>query len=400
MIREGLHLGPANAVPSVLDIPNLPRRVIINDCTLRDGEQTANVNFTLEDKFRLARRLESVGIHQLQIGYPGRSKLDTELAHRLKNDGCRIPLEGLVLAYTDGWQAEIDATVASGVDWVKIIFVSSDLRLDHVFHLTREAMKARSLAAIARAKDQGAKVNFSPADATRADIGFLTDLVGSASEAGAGRICISDTLGAVSPRAMSYLIHQVRRASRVPLVTHCHNDFGLALANTLAAVEGETEVVDCTLMGLGDRCGNAALEQVVLALEAFYGLDLGIRVGELYDLCQVVAEIAGINVPAAQPLVGEHAFAHKLETHVQAILAYPPAYESISPDVVGNRRRIVLGRYSGPASLRARLEVLGLHFPDTKLSELQTAVERLAAQKKTALTDEDLRMLVTSMSAG
>jgi 2-isopropylmalate synthase len=399
MIHEGLHLGPANAVPSVMDISTLPRRVIINDCTLRDGEQTANVNFTLEDKIRLACRLEGVGIHQLQIGYPGRSRLDAELAHRLKNDGCTVPLEGLVLAYTDGWKDEIDATVASGVDWVKIIFVSSDLRLKHVFHLTREAMKARSLAAITRARDQGARVNFSPADATRADIEFLIDLVGSACEAGAGRICISDTLGSVSPRAMSYLMHRVRRASQAPLVTHCHNDFGLALANTLAAVEAGTEVIDCTLMGLGDRCGNAALEQVVLALEAFYGFDLGIRIGELYDLCQSAAKIAGIDVPVAQPLVGEYAFAHKLETHVQAILAYPPAYESISPDVVGNRRRIVLGRYSGPASLRARLGDLGLQIPDAKLSELQTAVERLTAQKKAALTDEDLRILVAGMSA-
>ena len=400
MIREGLHLGPANAAPGVRDIPGLPARVIINDCTLRDGEQAANVNFSLEDKLRLARRLEAAGIPQLQVGYPGRSKADAELIRRLKGEGCRVPLEGLVLAYAEAWEAQIDACVASGADWVKIIFVSSDLRLEHVFRLTRQEMQARSLAAIARAKDQGARVNFSPADATRADIGFLTALVGKAVATGADRICISDTLGSVFPRAMTYLMREVRRACRVPLVTHCHNDFGLALANTLAAVEAGVEVVDCTLMGLGDRCGNAALEQVVLTLETFYGLDLGIRVGELYDLCRFAAEVAGTQVPAAQPLVGEHAFAHKLETHVQAILAYPPAYESIDPSVVGNRRRIVLGRYAGPASLRARLRDLNLDFPDARLPELLGAVEQLAVKNKSALTDDDLRLLVATQAAG
>lgn len=400
MIQEGLYLGPANDVPGVRDIPDLPSRVIINDCTLRDGEQAANINFSLEGKFRLARQLEAMGIPQLQVGYPGRSKADFELVRRLKGEGCAVPLEGLVLAYTDTWQVQIDSSVASGVDWIKIAIASSDVRMKHVYGFTREEMRARSMAAIGRAKEQGMRVNFSPADATRADIGFLADLAAMAAEAGVDRLCISDSLGAVFPRAMGYLIQQVRRTCRLPLVTHCHNDFGLALANTLAAVEAGAEVIDCTLMGLGDRCGNVALEQVVLALEAFYGLDLGIRIGELYDLCRLTAEIASIEIPVGQPFVGEYAFAHKLETHVEAILAHPPAMEAISPAVVGNRRRIVLGRYSGLAALRARLRDLELDFPEARLPELLGAVEQLAVKKKAALTDGDLRGLVATQAAG
>jgi len=380
--------------PAVTKDLDLPESVIISDCTLREGEQTADVNFTPEEKLTIARALDRVGVRQIQIGYPGRSKADFDVYEKFRSEGPHATLDAVVLAYVDSWREQIDAAADCGADVIDLVYVTSDLRIEHVYRATRDDVLRRVAQSIEYAKKRGLTVAYAPADTTRTDLRFLEKVIKVAVESGNDRFMIADTLGAASPPAIRYLVKWFRERTDLPLSIHCHDDFGLALANTVAGVEAGATVIDVAMNGLGDRAGNTVLDELATTLEIQYGIDTGIDLTQLNSLAQLVSEASGVPIPGNKAITGYNAFAHKLETHVQAVLAHASAFESLNPADVGNERRIAVGRYTGPIALKGRYAAMGIEITDDIVPEVLADVEASALKVKRSLTDEELREIL------
>ncbi len=390
------YLSVFNQDPAALSGLRLRPDLIINDCTLREGEQASEVNFGADEKVELARRLASAGIRLIQGGYPGRSRLDMEAIQRIKGEGLPLAVEAIAQAFTPDWKAQIDACLASGADVVDLMYPSSDVRLKYVQKATRAEMVERVREAVRYARGRGAVVRFSPTDSTRTELGFLKEVYGAALDAGAERIAIADTAGTISPAGMRYLVSKIVEfvGTHVPIQVHTHNDAGQGLANALAAAEAGAAIVDGCLYGLGERAGNTATEELAATLTFFYGLDLGIDLARLAEAARFAESLSGISIHPSKPIIGRDAFAHKLEAHVMGVMANPVVYEPFPPEAVGNRRRFPLGKYAGPWALQARLAELGLPAPgEKKLEALRARVEALAVTEKRQITDEELAKL-------
>jgi isopropylmalate/homocitrate/citramalate synthase len=394
MEEEHLATSPYNQAPQVLAGLRLPAKVIINDATLREGEQAAEVSFSLEEKIALAHRLDEIGVAEIEVGWPNRSSLDREALRILKKEGLRAQTQALAAIYGQEWRREVDASVECGADIVSLLHATSDIRLRHTEKMTREEVLTRSVEAVRYAVGRGPLISYSPTDATRTDLDFLKELVMETVAAGAERIAISDTVGAASPGAMRFLIGQVAQWVDVPVQVHCHNDFGLALANTLAAVEGGASIVDATVNGLGERNGNAALDEVAVSLKFLYGIDTGLKLDSLFSLSRYVQEVTGVPLPFNKPLVGDNAFSHKLDIHVKRVMTYAPLFEPLPPEAVGNRRVIPLGRETGPFVVGLKLKEHGLGANPEQIEEIVSRVKRLALEKKASLTEDEFLNMV------
>lgn len=363
---------------------------IVNDCTLREGEQAAQANFSLEQKLVVGERLRGIGLTQVQAGYPGRSREDAAAVAGLKALGLTVEVVGQI--FTGDWREQVDRCVESGADVIDLMYPASALRLEHVQRVGESEALERIEAGIAYAVERGAAlVRFAPTDTTRAREGFLLEAYARALRAGAERISIADTAGVSGPADIARLVRRVVERFDVPVQVHTHNDLGLALANALAAYEAGASIIDVTVNGLGERAGNAALAEVVVALERLHGVDVGIDATGLTALSRFVAELARTPIPPARPLVGADAFAHKLEAHVRGVLRHPTVYEPLDPATVGNRRRFPLGKYSGPEVVRARLEQIGETPPAGELDALVERVHAMAVRTNAELGDDDLR---------
>ena len=375
----------------------LPEQVIITDCTTREGEQASEVSLGLHEKMAIIRRLAEIGVHQVQGGYPAKSKVDAETVRTIKREGLRVKVEGIAQAYLPTWREEIDATLACEPDVIDLQFPASDLRLKHVIKLSREELVEKAVQTIEYTRENrpsGTVIRFAPTDTTRIDLTFLKHLCARAVEAGAERLTVADTAGIMMPTAMRYFVGEITSAFDVPVQVHCHNDLGLALANALAAVEAGAEIADGVVNGLGERAGNASLDELVMALQLFYGYDLGIQTEKLYELSRFVAELTQVPVPSGKPLVGEYAFAHKLDGHIHGVLTHPPLYEPLPPEAVGNRRRIPIGKYSGPWVVRYKLNERSLSASDAQVKQIVSRIEALAVEKKASLIEEEVQSIL------
>ena len=368
--------------------------ISLNDCTLREGEQSAIVNFQPEQKLTVARRLVDAGIDRIQVGYAGLSETDWKTIRQLRDEGLPCDLESVVLTYLDSWAEQIDASASSGATVVNLVHVPSPPRRTQVFGVTPDQIRARTQEAVRTAKAAGLYVTYSPADTTRTELDLALDLVVIAERAGADRIAVADTLGAATPGAVRYLIEQTRAVTACQLAFHGHNDFGLGMANALAAAEAGAEVIDTTLNGWGDRTGNPPTEEVATALQFLYGALGNVDVAALAQLARDTASALGIDTPPTKPITGEVAFAHKLETHVKAVLKHPPAFEAFDPELVGARRRVAIGQYSGPEAIRSRLLSIDIDSEGEALARLTAAVQAAARTTNRVLTDDDLRSIV------
>jgi isopropylmalate/homocitrate/citramalate synthase len=378
---------PYNRDPDVLAGLDISQRVAINDVTLREGEQTAQVSFSLEDKINLAHRFDEVGVAQIEVGWPNKSALDREALRILKGEGLRAKTQALATLYGDEWRREVDAGLASGADVVSLLHATSDIRMIHSEKISREEVLTKITAAIRQAVGHGPTIAFTPVDTTRTDLDYLKLVVQEAVAAGAERILLADTVGAAGPNAIRFLVKKVAGWVDVPVQVHCHNDFGLALANAVAAVEGGASMVDAAVNGLGERSGNPAVDEVATVLELFYGIDTGIQLDKLYDLSRAVQEITGVPLPFNKALVGDNAFSHKLDIHVQRVLAYGPLFEPLTPETVGNRRMIPLGRHTGPFIVALKLEENNLEATPEQTDEMVRRIEERALEKRAALTE-------------
>ncbi len=371
---------------------HLPDRVLIFDTTLRDGEQTPGVTYTLENKVRIARQLEKLGVDVIEAGMPITSEGERRAVEAIAREisGSRV------CALARPLRVDVDAALDCGIDYIHIFIATSDLHLKYKLKMTWEEVVEQSVKFIEYAKEHGVTVEFSAEDATRTDLGRLKEIYQKAVEAGADVINVPDTVGVMTPRAIYGLVREIKEAVDVPLSIHCHNDFGLATANSLAAVEAGAEQVHVCVNGLGERAGNASLEQVVMGLRALYGVRVNVKTRYLAETSDLVQRLSGIYLPPTTPIVGDNAFTHEAGIHVHGVLGQPGTYEPMTPELVGRRRRLVAGKHSGRHAIRAMVEEMGLHPSEEELREIYRLVKSLGDRGKT-ITDVELYGLATSV---
>jgi isopropylmalate/homocitrate/citramalate synthase len=354
-------LSPFNRLS--LDGAGFSPQVRLNDVTLREGEQASCAAFTWDDRRRIATELDAAGVPSIQLAFAKGSSEAREETRTLVACLERARAQVLVVGFAADWKQQIDAALGSDVSALRLVFRCSDILLEGLGVSRQEALE-RSEQVVAYACGQGAAVEFSATDATRADAGFLRAIWRVATDAGATVIGIPDTVGVATPEAMAYLVGVAQETTALPIAVHCHNDFGLAVANTIAGLRAGARIADVTINGLGDRSGNAPLDEVVMCLHLLYGVMTGIEIERLTDLSTLLADITGIPLPEQKPIVGTQAFAHKLDIHVQMAVREPLTFQAFVPELVGNRQRILLGRLSGPHAARAKLAELGYSEPD------------------------------------
>ncbi len=394
MRREDTVASKYNYVPEVVGQAKIADKIIINDTSTREGEQASDVSLGVDDKLTLIRKLAEIGVPQVQGGYPGKSRSDWQLVKRVRNQGLNVKVEAIASLMFDNWREEVDACIDSNPDVLGLQYAVSDVRLQYAHKVTRKEMLARAVEGVRYARGRGPTIKFAGTDTTRGDLDFVKEVYSAAVDAGAERIMVADTTGAMAPSAMKYFVRAIVDAFDVPVQVHCHNDFGLALANTLAAVEAGAQIIDVSVNGLGERAGNASLDEVVVALELFYGLNLGINMQALKEVSDLMAGLAGVPVPPHKPLVGENAFAHKLDQHIKWLLINPRLYEPIPPEAVGNRTRIAIGKYTGKFAIQYKLQQMGLAVSENQIASIKEEIEVAAIRKKAGLSDLDFAEVV------
>lgn len=370
----------------------LPRHIRIFDTTLRDGDQTPGVSFTPNQKLLIARQLDKLGVDTIEAGTPVSSAGEMEAVTSIAKAG----LNAEICALARPVKEDVDAALECEADCIHIFISTSDLHLKHMLKMTREQVLQQSIKYVGYAKNHDVVVEFSAMDATRTDLKFLKQIYQAVIDAGADRINVPDTVGVITPRGMYYLISQLKPIIKVPISVHCHDDFGLATSNSLAAVEAGAEQIQAAVNGLGERAGNASLEEIVMSLRALYGIKPNIRTELLVETSDLVERLTGIMVPPNKAIIGDNAFSHVSGIHAHGVLEFPGTYEPISPELVGHHRRLALGKLTGKHSVEKQLKDLGVRVTKKQLTDIIKRVKDLGDKGKT-VTDVDLRAIAESV---
>lgn len=357
---------------------NFPKNITIYDTTLRDGEQTPGVCFTPEDKLKIARKLDQVGIHQIEAGFPIVSEKERDSVKAITNEGLNAQILSLARTKTE----DIDAALDCDVDGVITFMGTSDIHLEHKMHIGRQEAMNICMKAIEYAKDHGLFVAFSAEDATRTDIDFLKRIYNKAQSYGADRVHIADTVGAITPQGMEYLLGELRKDVDVDIALHCHNDFGLAVINSITGLLSGGNAISTTINGIGERAGNTSLEELIMSLKILYGKDLGFKTKYFGELSKIVSEASKIPIPENKPVVGKNIFRHESGIHVDAVIEEPLTYEPYVPELVGQKRRIILGKHSGCRAVKAKLDSCGLEVSNDKLLKIVEEVKKSREEGK------------------
>ncbi len=346
---------------------HLPERLVLWDETLRDGEQSPGVRFSPEEKLRIAELLSEVGVSVINAGIPVVSAEEARAVRRVAEAG----LSAKILAAARTVPRDVEAVIDSGATHIAVFVAASQVHLRFKLKMTPEEVLQASLASVRRAKDAGLHVAFVTEDTVRAPFEFVERLYRAVQDAGADRLVVADTVGVMTPLTFRwYLGEFVRRVRPRDLSVHCHNDFGMATANTLTAVEMGASAPHVCVNGLGERAGNAALEEVVLALETLYGYRTGIRTDRLYELSRLVEECSGVPLAPNKALVGYNAFSHEAGIHTHGVLAHTLTYEPLQPESVGRQRAMILGKHTGRAAVVEKLRERGVVAPDATVVDL------------------------------
>ena len=362
------------------------RKIKVFDTTLRDGEQTPGVGLNKEKKMEIALALQDLGVDIIEAGFPINSKAESETVKSIADALDKTKVCGLARAL----RPDLDAALSADVHMVHTFISTSPQHLKYQMNKTEDEVYKMAVDAVSYVVDHGLPCMFSPMDATRTELPYLIRVCKGVEEAGAEIINIPDTVGVMYPEAMKNLIKNVKKeVKKATLDVHCHNDFGLASANTLAAVEGGCDQVQVTINGLGERAGNADLEQVVMALKIIYGLETNIKTEKIYPTSKLVERLTGVRIMPNFPIVGENAFAHESGIHVHAVLKNPATFEPILPEMVGARRRLVLGKHIGVHGIDAKLTELGIKVNPEQLKEITEKVKDLGGKGK-KVVEEDL----------
>ncbi|WP_411715123.1 LeuA family protein [Natronomonas sp.] len=351
----------------------------IFDTTLRDGEQSPRTSFSYEDKREIAAILDDMGTHVIEAGFPVNSDAEFEAVQDIA-DATSTTVCGLARVV----EKDIDAALDSGVEMVHVFASTSDVQLQDSMHATRQEALDRSVAAVERVKDAGVTCMYSPMDATRTDESFLIDVIEAVSDAGTDWINIPDTCGVATPRRFYDMVENVCAHTDANVDVHTHDDFGLASANALSGFEAGAAQSQVSVNGIGERAGNAAYEEVVMALESLYDVDTGIKTERITELARLVEEKSDIPVPANKPVVGDNAFSHESGIHAAGVIENADTFEPgvMTPEMVGATRELVLGKHTGTHSVRERLEDAGFDPTDAEVREVTRMVKDRGAQKE------------------
>ncbi len=367
----------------------LPGQIIIDDTTLRDGEQTAGVVFSLEERKRIARTLDEIGVGELECGIPAMGKEEQKSVRALVDLG----LSARLITWNRAVVADIQASIDSGVQAVDISLSVSDIHIVNKLRKSREWVKEQLKRALGFAKSRGLYVSVGGEDSSRADLDFLIELMDITREMGGDRFRFCDTLGILDPFTTFDKVRYLRERNDLDLEVHTHNDLGMATANAIAGIRAGARFVNTTVNGLGERAGNAALEEVVMALKHACGLNVGIETGRLVELSRLVGEASCRPVPEWKAVVGEKVFSHESGLHADGVLKNPGNYEGFDPAEVGLSRHLVIGKHSGSSGLRHRLQNLGIELNRLEANDLMERVRSVSQRNKRALTDQELLVL-------
>lgn len=365
--------------------PNKPK-IVIDDTTLRDGEQTAGVVFSLDEKKRIAKLLDETGVGELECGIPAMGKDEQASVKALVDLG----LNARLITWNRAVIKDIQASIDSGVKAVDISLSVSDIHIEHKLRKNRDWVKEQLKTALGFAKEHDLYVSVGGEDASRADLDFLAELMEIACSQGADRFRFCDTLGILDPFTTYDKIRYLANRVDLDLEVHTHNDLGMATANAIAGVRAGAKFVNTTVNGLGERAGNAALEEVVMALKYACGIDLQIDTSRFVELSKMVGMASCRLVPEWKAVVGEKVFSHESGLHADGVLKFPGNYEGFDPAEVGLTRHMVVGKHSGSHGLHARLSQLGLKLGRCELGAFLEEVRCQAQNTKRALSDRDL----------
>jgi methanogen homocitrate synthase len=336
-----------------------PWNIEICDVTLRDGEQTPGVSFTLDEKMAIAHSLDKIGVEVIEAGFPVVSAAEKECVAAIARSG----LSARVCCLARALKPDIEAALDCDVDMVSIFFATSDLHIRHKYRKSREEVLDGALDMVEFAADHGVQVRFAAEDASRTDPAFLVEMYTRGVEHGADLVSFADTVGCLTPLETHAVVSRLLDAAPLPLCIHCHNDLGLAAANTITAAAAGAFQLHTTVNGIGERAGNAALEQVLVALRMKGGVNR-YDLGRLQDISGLVARASGVAPERTRPIVGENAFAHESGIHIAAILCDPLTYEYIPPEMVGSERRFILGKHTGRRALEHVAKAYGFDLSD------------------------------------
>jgi isopropylmalate/homocitrate/citramalate synthase len=388
-------VSPYNYAPEVRKTYDLPARVSIHDATLRDGEQTPGVVMSVAEKIAIAEKLDEIGVDRIEAGMPAVSEQDFQAIKEIS----RLGLKAKIYTFARAINADIDKAIECGCHGVIVEVPIGYPKLKYQFKWTWEDVLKKSVGVINYAKSRGMHVVYFPYDTTRARQEDLTNLLtGIMQEAPPDSIGVVDTMGCILPEAMKFMVRMVKKLTNLPVEVHTHNDFGLAVATELAGVEAGAEVVHSCANGLGERTGNAALEELIVALHVLYGYDTHYNLARLPELGELVSRISRFPIAANKPILGDRNFTRESGIGVDLVVKEPLAMFGTHPALTGRRGEVVLGKKSGKLSITYNLEQLGITDADDEaVGEMLKRVKDKGIKKRGLLTQEEFREIVDSV---
>lgn len=362
-------------------------RLFIDDTTLRDGEQTAGVSFTVKEKKEIARMLDSIGVHEIECGIPAMGEDERKSIRALVDLG----LKARLITWNRALRSDIDASLACGINAVDLSLSVSDLMIRNKLGKSRGWVKEQLRQSLGYAKERNLYVSIGGEDSSRADLNFLAELMGIAQSMGADRFRFCDTLGILDPFTMYEKVKALRSAvPGLDIEVHTHDDLGMATANAIAGLKAGASFVNTTVNGLGERAGNAALEEVVMALKVSCGVDTGIDTHRFAEISRYVGRASHRPVPAWKSVVGERVFAHESGIHADGVIKNPKNYEGFDPHEVGLSRLLVIGKHSGSRGVIERYHGLGIELSQEQATMLLDRARAFAGKVKRSLRDSEL----------
>ncbi len=387
--------GEPSTTPEARRPEEATERVEVVDTTLRDGEQTAGVVFSNDEKVEIARMLADAGVCQIEAGVPSMGGDEEEAVTRIVD----LDLGISILSWNRAVISDIDASISCGVDGVCIGVPTSHVHIKHKLRRSEKWVLESVQRTVEHAKNHGLYVSANAEDASRTSLAFLIEFAQAARDAGADRLRYCDTVGFQHPFRLVDEIHTIRNAVGLPIEIHTHNDFGMAIANTLAGIRGGATFASVTINGLGERAGNAALEEVVMALKYVLGVPVEFNFEMIRPLCEYVAKASGREIGPSKPIVGTNIFYHEAGTVSDGVLKFPETHEPFTPAEVGGVRQITIGKHSGGHSLRAKFAEFGIHLRERETDAILDDVRSAAVELKRDLFEKELMQIYRAYTA-
>ena len=367
-------------------------KIKVLDTTLRDGEQTPGVSLTSMEKLRIASKLDEIGLDFIEAGSAITSEGERKSIKEITSQGFNAE----ILSFSRPLTTDINYCLDCDVDAVNLVVPTSDLHIFDKLKITKDELIEMSNSAVDYCKDHGLIVELSAEDASRSNVNFLKNVFLNAIDHGADRVCVCDTVGILTPDTSFELFNSLSDIT-VPISCHCHNDFGLAVANTLSAIKGGAVEFHSTVNGIGERAGNTSFEECVVSIDRLLpDFSTDIKIHEIYSISKLVARLTGVYIQPNKAIVGENAFAHESGIHSDGIIKNSATYEPMTPELVGRRRKFIIGKHMGTHGLDSRLKELGLNVDKNQLQQICNNIKELADKGKT-VTDVDLQAIADNV---